>query len=178
VNHSRATCTNNIIRLDQPKSGGLYQYPSLFYSEQSGDGKNEGPWLSLALGMLSSLSQLSAELVGRSYGGGILKVEPGETSKLLVPLLPHETIVDLAPRVDSLMRAGDGHLATEAVDQALVENTAWLSDQTLRGIREARNLVFLRRRQHRADAAKISNLYSVASARKRVSPQTNGSLAR
>jgi hypothetical protein len=154
VNRSRATCTNNIIRLDWPEAG---RHPSLFGPERT---REEDPWLPLALGMLSSLSQLSAELVGRSYGGGILKVEPGETSKLLVPLLPDRIAADLAPRVDTMMRAGDGHLATEAVDRALSEHTPWLTDRALGEIREARNLVFLRRRQHRADAARISDLYS------------------
>lgn len=154
VNRSRATCTNNIIRLDWPVVGG---HPSLFDVDRTGEGD---PWLPLALGMLSSLSQLSAELVGRSYGGGILKVEPGETSKLLIPLLPNSLVADLALRVDVMLRAGDGHLATEAVDRALVEHTTWLDDRALSEIRKARNLVFLRRRQHRADATRIIELYT------------------
>jgi len=35
--------------------------------------------------MLNSVTLLGAELVGRSYGGGILKVEPKEADRLPVP---------------------------------------------------------------------------------------------
>jgi hypothetical protein len=40
----------------------------------------------LALSFASSLSGLSAELLGRSYGGGALKLEPSEAAKLVVAL--------------------------------------------------------------------------------------------
>src|SRR5262249_25247826 len=39
----------------------------------------------LPLVMLNSVTMLGAELVGRSYGGGILKVEPKEADHLPVP---------------------------------------------------------------------------------------------
>jgi hypothetical protein len=39
----------------------------------------------LSVAAASSLSLASAEFVGRSYGGGVLKVEPGEAAKILVP---------------------------------------------------------------------------------------------
>jgi tRNA1(Val) A37 N6-methylase TrmN6 len=39
----------------------------------------------LAVAGGGGLSLASAELVGRSYGGGVLKVEPGEAAKILVP---------------------------------------------------------------------------------------------
>ena len=40
----------------------------------------------LPIGVLNSLTLLGAELVGRSYGGGILKVEPKEADLLPVPV--------------------------------------------------------------------------------------------
>lgn len=39
----------------------------------------------LPLAMLNSVTLLSAELVGRSYGGGVLKVEPKEADRLAAP---------------------------------------------------------------------------------------------
>jgi adenine-specific DNA methylase len=39
----------------------------------------------LPLAVLSTLTRLSAELVGRTYGGGVLKLEPSEAKELLVP---------------------------------------------------------------------------------------------
>jgi tRNA1(Val) A37 N6-methylase TrmN6 len=39
----------------------------------------------LALASLNSVSVLHAEMVGRSYGGGILKIEPREADRWLVP---------------------------------------------------------------------------------------------
>src|SRR5207244_2442156 len=39
----------------------------------------------LAAGFYNSLTMLSAELVGRSYGGGVLKLEPTEAEALLLP---------------------------------------------------------------------------------------------
>ena len=112
-------------------------------------------WLRLALGTLSTLSQLSAELVGRSYGGGVLKIEPSELANLAVPLIPGDSINDLADRVDSLLRRGNFLNATEAVDDALLESNTELDSKRLEGLRAARNLLFLRRRQHRQDAQEI-----------------------
>lgn len=39
----------------------------------------------LALAALNSVTALSAEVTGRAYGGGVLKLEPREATKLLVP---------------------------------------------------------------------------------------------
>jgi hypothetical protein len=41
----------------------------------------------LAVGFYNSLTMLSAELLARSYGGGVLKLEPTEAEALLIPPL-------------------------------------------------------------------------------------------
>ena len=137
VNQSQFTCTNNILRL-------LWK-----------DECPEGDWVRLALGTLSSLSQLSAELVGRSYGGGVLKLEPNELAQLTVPLVPVETCEELASHVDSLLRQRKFAEATEAVDVVLQVENIGLSAAMQEQIRQARNQLFLRRRQHRRDAQEI-----------------------
>lgn len=59
----------------------------------------------IAVGFFNSLTLLSAELVGRSYGGGVLKLEPTEAEALLLPPLPVGLERYLA-EVDELLRSG------------------------------------------------------------------------
>ncbi|HVF49798.1 MAG TPA: hypothetical protein VNA19_06915, partial [Pyrinomonadaceae bacterium] len=137
VNRSSYTCTNNIIRLSW---------------------KSKRPardWLKLALGSLSTLTQLSAELVGRSYGGGVLKVEPTELTHLAIPLLPDELVDSLVPKVDQFLRENNTSAATDVVDKALINANVGISSIRLQQLRHTRNKLFLRRRQHRRDATKI-----------------------
>lgn len=137
INQSGYTCTNNILRLlwkeDRPIED----------------------WTRLALGILSTLSQLSAELVGRSYGGGVLKLEPKELVRLVIPLVPVETINSLAPKIDLLLRQKKLHEATNAVDAVLLKCGLGLTIDRLNKLRAARDYLFLRRRQHRRDAQEI-----------------------
>ena len=57
----------------------------------------------LAAGFYNSLTLLSAELAGRSYGGGVLKLEPTEAEALLLPPIP-PNLGSLLGQVDSLVR--------------------------------------------------------------------------
>jgi hypothetical protein len=111
--------------------------------------------LRLALGTLSSFSQLSAELVGRSYGGGVLKLEPSELKRLRVPLVPSTITKVLAKHVNFLLRQGKHAEATSAVDDALIEAGCGLSAEKIALVRTARDKLFMRRRQHRKDARVI-----------------------
>ncbi|MBM3241827.1 hypothetical protein FJZ31_36615 [Candidatus Poribacteria bacterium] len=137
INQSQYTCTNNILRL-------------LWKEARPGE-----DWIRLALGTLSTLSQLSAELVGRSYGGGVLKLEPKELARLAVPLVPVEVSEELARKVDSLLRKNKASEATDAVDSALLNSDIGLNTTKVEHLRKARNQLFLRRRQHRRDAQGI-----------------------
>jgi adenine-specific DNA-methyltransferase len=137
VNRSNYTCTNNIIRLS--------------WKER----RPPTDWTRLALGTLSTLSQLSAELVGRSYGGGVLKLEPTELTHLAVPLVPQDVRQALALEVDNLLRQNKQAEATNAVDKVLIDAYPNLSRKKLALLRSARDRLFLRRRQHRNDADKI-----------------------
>lgn len=137
VNRSGYTCTNNIIRLAWKEK------------------RSAADWTRLALGTLSTFSQLSAELVGRSYGGGVLKLEPTELTRLAVPLVPREEAAALARQVDALLRRKEQALATAAVDEALLGSLPGLSKTKLVLLRDARDRLFLRRRQHRNDATRI-----------------------
>jgi adenine-specific DNA-methyltransferase len=76
----------------------------------------------IALTLLSTFSQVSAEIEGRSYGAGVLKHEPGEARKirLILPDLPKVTISTLFEHIDRLLRKGLSGEATAAVDRELL----------------------------------------------------------
>ncbi|KHO22359.1 methyltransferase [Mycolicibacterium setense] len=78
----------------------------------------------LGLAALNSVTVLHAEIVGRSYGGGILKIEPREADRWLVPspelvsARAHE-LRAVRRRVAMLLERGNLLEATHLVDDAL-----------------------------------------------------------
>lgn len=100
------------------------------------------PWLKEALPVLSlnSITMLGAEVMGRAYGGGILKMEPSEAAGLPLPSLEiaRRAWERLAPRrseINELIRVGSWTEATNEVDRALLTETIKidsLRQQTLR----------------------------------------------
>ncbi len=99
----------------------------------------------LAAGFINSLTLLSAELVGRSYGGGVLKLEPSEAEALLMPPLPatHGKSLD---QVDRLIRAGDLTGALTISDQVLLQQQLGVTAAEVALLREALGRLRSRRR--------------------------------
>lgn len=103
----------------------------------------------IAVSVLSTFSQLSAEIEGRTYGGGVLKHEPTEASRIQM-ILPHDLnraeTENLFRNVDVLLRKGCNAEATELVDEKILaamerppKQTEWKSMRaTLRHLRERR----------------------------------------
>jgi adenine-specific DNA methylase len=83
----------------------------------------------LATAALNSITFAMSEIVGRSYGGGILELEPSEAEELLVPdpsLVPDHLI----STVDELVRAKQIEAAADAVDQAvLIDKLGFTRDE-------------------------------------------------
>jgi adenine-specific DNA-methyltransferase len=80
------------------------------------------PARALAVAMCSSLTLLSAEVEGRAYGGGVLKLETREAENLVVPAFASETASALAGQfgdVDSLIRSGRWDMAALRADGVL-----------------------------------------------------------
>ncbi len=76
-----------------------------------------------AAAFYNSATLLSCERIGRSYGGGVLKLEPREADRILVPsaalLTRHaESLEALAPRIDAALRSGRGGGLNEAIAEA------------------------------------------------------------
>jgi adenine-specific DNA methylase len=91
----------------------------------------------IAISMMSSFSQISAEIEGRSYGGGILKHEIGEASsiQLLLPNHVSKRSIDRTfKRIGQLLRRGDEDGARTAADSLLASH-----------IRQLRSRRFLKR---------------------------------
>lgn len=82
----------------------------------------EGP--TLAAGFYNSLTLLSAELEGRTYGGGVLKLETKEAERLGLPLDVDRAVWGViskrADLVDAAVRRGDFEAATDLVDPVLL----------------------------------------------------------
>lgn len=78
----------------------------------------------LAVASVNSVTLLGAEIAGRAYGGGVLKMEPREADSWLVPsqeaVLQHaEELRHVAPTVRSLLASHGVTEAAIAVDVAL-----------------------------------------------------------
>ena len=92
----------------------------------------------------NSLTLLSAELVGRSYGGGVLKLEPSEAEALLVPREPQALALE---EVDRLVRAGDPEALVAFVDPIVLGEGLGLSAADIELLRAAGSRLRDRRRQ-------------------------------
>lgn len=98
---------------------------------------------------LNSLTLLGAEIVGRAYGGGLLKHEPKEADLLPVPSLGtleavSKKLRDLQPELARALRTSDA-AATILVDAVLLEQHLGLTTEQVKAIRNAREILFRRR---------------------------------
>lgn len=104
----------------------------------------------LPIALLNSLSLLGAELVGRSYGGGLLKVEPKEGD--LIPVPSPETLRSVTPALRALqlevarhLRAGNLESVVKLVDRVLLVEHHGLKRHQVASLRGSRASLFDRR---------------------------------
>lgn len=96
----------------------------------------------LPLASLNSMTLLSAELVGRSYGGGILKIEPREADRWWMPSVElirarSDALRAVRPRVQRLLQTKRLLEAVEVVDTVLLHDI--VTDTQLSTIRADRH---------------------------------------
>jgi tRNA1(Val) A37 N6-methylase TrmN6 len=104
----------------------------------------------LPIATLNSVTLLGAEIVGRSYGGGLLKLEPKEADRLPVPspALLAEVAPELRalrPMLTRLLARGELWDAIELVDQVLLRDRLALREKRIEALRKAREILFTRR---------------------------------
>jgi len=114
LNGTQATCTDTIHRVKFNSDTN----PKLFTSA-----------------FLNSLTFAFSEVFGRSYGGGILELEPTEAEKLLLPLKGADRL-DIE-RINDLVRSGSIDSVLDMTDAVLLREGLGLSEEDtamLRGI--------------------------------------------
>jgi hypothetical protein len=98
----------------------------------------------LALASLNSMTLLGAEIVGRAYGGGLLKLEPREADVVPVPapsVLAGPAGIrlrDLRPKLMRALRRGAVQDVVDAVDRVLLFEELGLGAEALGELRTAR----------------------------------------
>ena len=80
----------------------------------------------IVLSYYNSVSFAFTELCGRSYGGGVLEILPGEAGNIMIPKLdniPIQQIRDILKQVDRIIRQGDNiETALDIVDKEILVN--------------------------------------------------------
>lgn len=99
----------------------------------------------LATATLNSVTCAFAEVMGRSYGGGILELEPSEAATLPVPD-PASVSKELAAEVDRRLRTGDVDGAIGLVDQELLVDGLGMDQTEVAVIEQAARI--MRERRH------------------------------
>lgn len=100
----------------------------------------------LVAGFHNSVTLLTSELEGRSYGGGVHELVPSEIGRLAVPMVQDfgKHLQDLDAYARSISRDDDEKLI-DVTDALLLKSDVGLTNEVLAEIREAREALLQRR---------------------------------
>lgn len=96
-----------------------------------------------AAGFMNTWTLLASEITGRSYGGGVLELMPGEANKLPIPE-PVEALDEIFDSLDKRVRSRDMFAAVDAVDKIVLPKKMPHSDRNL--LRETLGKLIQRRK--------------------------------
>jgi hypothetical protein len=116
----------------------VYTTDTIYRGEAHGKATPAG----VAAAFHSSLTLLSAELEGRSFGGGVLELVPSEIARLALPVLAGAEAQLQA--LDRIARAGGADALVRATD-ALVGRSAGIEDDVIAALARARREIRDRR---------------------------------
>jgi adenine-specific DNA-methyltransferase len=91
----------------------------------------------------NSLTLASAEMEGRSFGGGVLELVPSEVSRLLVPLVPGMGCE--LEYLDDIARRGETENLVEKTDELLLKADIGFSQSLLDDLASSRGVLLQRR---------------------------------
>jgi adenine-specific DNA methylase len=142
MNHDRPRLTTN--------EAGAFILNSLYGVKLRKGMKTIGK-ANLPIACLNTVTLLGSEMVGRAYGGGLLKHEPKEADLLPVPSFAtltaaHNDLQLLKPQLAVVMRQNDLLRAVEMVDGIILEKHLKLDKTQVGQLRNAREALFNRRR--------------------------------
>lgn len=141
MNHDRPRLVRN--------GAGVQLLNSLYGMRLKPSGRKIGLEL-LSTASLNSMTLLGGELVGRSYGGGILKHEPREADALPMPSIHALKSVArklrlLNPQIAVMLRRNDISAAIDIVDRVVLVDHFGLMPEELSALRDARDYLLQRR---------------------------------
>ncbi len=98
----------------------------------------------LAVAAFNSVTFACAEVMGRSYGGGILELEPTEAEALPTPD-PSGVPLSFVVKIDELVRDGRSEEALRLVDERILVDQLGFSSADVQALNEAWSLLRDRR---------------------------------
>jgi adenine-specific DNA-methyltransferase len=112
----------------------------------------------ILLSYYNSVSFAFAEICGRSYGGGVLEILPGEMGNILVPVVDGIDVSlrdELLGQIDGIIREGDDvELALDLVDEKLLVDALGIEAEICRQCRNIWKKLQGRRLGRNGDARK------------------------
>ena len=102
----------------------------------------------VAVGFLTSVVAVWAELFGRRYGGGVLKIEPSSLNRIPIPVV--RGAEDVFDDLDQLLRRGMEDEARELADERVLRDGLGLTQEHLRSLLHARSQLKAQRRPERS----------------------------